>query len=61
MRSVSLSGSTLCVNIDYLLPSHFLLLEQQVQCGHIQYHDLRHSCVGLLIANGVSLKEIRIG
>ncbi|QQZ61322.1 site-specific integrase [Paenibacillus sonchi] len=26
---------------------------------HIRYHDLRHSCASLLLANGVSMKEIQ--
>lgn len=26
---------------------------------HIRFHDLRHSCASLLLANGVSLKEIQ--
>lgn len=27
---------------------------------HIRYHDLRHSCASLLLAGGVSLKEIQL-
>lgn len=32
------------------------------KCGlpHIRFHDLRHSCATLLIANGVTLKEIQL-
>ncbi|XMB28193.1 hypothetical protein PaeBR_08090 [Paenibacillus sp. BR2-3] len=26
----------------------------------IRYHDLRHSCASLLLANGVSMKEIQV-
>ena len=26
----------------------------------IRFHDLRHSCASLLIANGISLKEIQL-
>ena len=26
---------------------------------HIRYHDLRHSCASLLLANGVPMKEIQ--
>ena len=26
---------------------------------HIRFHDLRHSCASLLLANGVGLKEIQ--
>ena len=26
----------------------------------IRFHDLRHSCASLLLANGVSIKEIQI-
>ncbi|WP_407672821.1 tyrosine-type recombinase/integrase [Paenibacillus farraposensis] len=27
----------------------------------IRYHDLRHSCASLLLANGISMKEIQEG
>jgi len=27
--------------------------------NRMRYHDLRHSCASLLLANGVSLKEIQ--
>ena len=26
----------------------------------IRFHDLRHSCASILIANGISLKEIQL-
>ena len=26
---------------------------------HIRFHDLRHSCASLLLANGVSMKQIQ--
>ncbi len=26
---------------------------------HIRFHDLRHSCASLLLANGVSMKDIQ--
>ena len=37
-------------NLQLVLKKHGL--------KHIRFHDLRHSCASLLLANGVNLKEI---
>ncbi|WP_397327107.1 tyrosine-type recombinase/integrase [Paenibacillus oceani] len=38
---------------------HFPLVLQKHVMRRIRFHDLRHSCASLLLANGVSLKEIQ--
>lgn len=43
---------------DYLT-QHFEIIIKKNNLKKIRYHDLRHSCASLLIANGVSLKEIQ--
>lgn len=43
---------------DYL-SQHLQTLLKRNNLKHIRYHDLRHSCASLLLANGVSLKEIQ--
>ena len=43
---------------DYLTREFPEFLEQN-GFRRIRYHDLRHSCASLLLANGVSLKEIQ--
>ena len=43
---------------DYLTQKLPKLLEQH-NMGRIRFHDLRHSCASLLLANGVSLKDIQ--
>lgn len=43
---------------DYL-SQHLQTVLKRNNLKHIRYHDLRHSCASLLIANGVSLKEIQ--
>ena len=37
---------------------HLQLVLKKHGLKHIRFHDLRHSCASLLLANGVSLKEI---
>lgn len=37
----------------------FQKLLKQNNLPHIRFHDLRHSCASLLIANGFSLKDIQ--
>lgn len=41
------------------LTSHFKTFIEQNGLPHIRFHELRHSCASLLIACGVSLKEIQ--
>lgn len=43
---------------DYL-SQHLQIVLKKHNLKHIRYHDLRHSCASLLLANGVSLKEIQ--
>ena len=43
---------------DYLT-QHFEIIIKKNNLKTIRYHDLRHSCASLLLANGVSLKEIQ--
>lgn len=43
---------------DYL-SQHLQTVLKRNNLKHIRYHDLRHSCASLLLANGVSLKEIQ--
>lgn len=33
---------------------------KKLDMPHIRFHDLRHSCASLLLANGISLKEIQL-
>ena len=41
------------------LSRHLQIILKKNNLKHIRYHDLRYSCASLLIANGVSLKEIQ--
>ncbi len=41
------------------LSQHLQVILKRHNLKHIRYHDLRHSCASLLLANGVSLKEIQ--
>ena len=38
---------------------HLQLVLKKHGLKHIRFHDLRHSCASLLLANGVSLIEIQ--
>ena len=38
---------------------HFRNLLKQKGLRHIRFHDLRHSCASLLLANGVPMKQIQ--
>ena len=38
---------------------HFRSLLKQKGLRHIRFHDLRHSCASLLLANGVPMKQIQ--
>ena len=39
--------------------SAFPKMLQKHNLRHIRFHDLRHSCASLLLANGVSMKQIQ--
>lgn len=39
--------------------SHFKYIIKKYKLKHIRFHDLRHSCASLLLANGVSMKAIQ--
>lgn len=43
---------------DYI-SRHFSLILKNHDMKHIRFHDLRHSCASLLLANGISMKEIQ--
>ncbi len=55
----------ICVDdMGKLLKPNFITQHLQVVLKkhglkHIRFHDLRHSCASLLLANGISLKEIQ--
>lgn len=38
---------------------HFPILLKNSKLRRIRFHDLRHSCASLLLANGISMKEIQ--
>lgn len=38
---------------------HFAIVLNNAQLRHIRFHDLRHSCASLLLANGISMKAIQ--
>lgn len=46
------------IDPDYITNRHGKLLKK-AGLPHVRFHDLRHSCVGLLMANGVALERIR--
>lgn len=39
---------------------HFTWLLEKYDLKKIRFHDLRHSCASLLLANGISMKQIQI-
>lgn len=41
------------------ITQHFPLVLKKHGLRHIRFHDLRHSCASLLVANGVNLKDIQ--
>lgn len=41
------------------ITQHFPILLNRHGFKRIRYHDLRHSCASLLLANGVSMKEVQ--
>ena len=42
------------------ITQHFNMFLKKNKMKMIRFHDLRHSCASLLIANGISLKEIQL-
>lgn len=44
---------------ETILPSYFPQYIQKHGCKRMRFHDLRHSCASLLLANGVPLKQIQ--
>lgn len=46
------------INPDYITKTFAKILKAN-GFAHMRYHDLRHSCASLLLANGVSMKEIQ--
>ncbi|MDR3344946.1 MAG: site-specific integrase [Oscillospiraceae bacterium] len=46
------------IDPDYITGRHTDLLKK-AGLPHIRFHDLRHSCVGLMMANGVAIERIR--
>ncbi|WP_234399907.1 tyrosine-type recombinase/integrase [Paenibacillus popilliae] len=42
------------------ITQHFPLVLKKHNLRRIRFHDLRHSCASLLLANGVSIKEIQV-
>ena len=43
---------------DYLT-QHFVIIQQKHNLKHIRFHDLRHSCASLMLANGTPMKQIQ--
>lgn len=43
---------------DYLT-QHFVVIQQKNNLKHIRFHDLRHSCASLMLANGTPMKQIQ--
>ena len=46
------------MNPNYLT-SYFPQYIQKHSCKRMRFHDLRHNCASLLLANGVPLKQIQ--
>ena len=46
------------IDPDYVTNRHRDLLKK-AGLPHVRFHDLRHSCVGLMMANGVAIERIR--
>lgn len=43
---------------DYLT-QHFVVIQQKHNIKHIRFHDLRHSCASLMLANSIPMKQIQ--
>ena len=54
-----------CVNNDgslirpNFITRHFMLIQKEFGLKRIRFHDLRHSCASLMLANGVQMKQIQ--
>ena len=48
-----------CLSLLSYLTSYFPQYIQKHGCKRMRFHDLRHSCASLLLANGVPLKQIQ--
>ena len=46
------------ISPNYVTTAFSKLLEKNGM-RHIRYHDLRHSCASLMLANGVPMKQIQ--
>jgi len=46
------------IDPGYITNRHSDLL-QKAGLPHVRFHDLRHSCVGLMMANGIAIERIR--
>ena len=46
------------IDPDYITNRHNILLKK-AGLPHVRFHDLRHSCVALMMANGVPIERIR--
>ena len=55
---VSVDSMGVRLKPDYLT-QHLQHILKKHKLKHIRFHDLRHSCASLLLANGISLKEIQ--
>ena len=43
----------------YYASSHFRIVIRNAGLKHIRFHDLRHSCASLMVANGVPMKVVQ--
>ena len=41
------------------ISDHFHFIVKKHGLKHLRFHDLRHSCASLLVANGISMKQIQ--
>lgn len=46
------------IDPDYITNRHKKLL-RDAGLPHVRFHDLRHSCVGLMMANGVAMERVK--
>ena len=53
--------TALCAEMVFpgYISDHFRTMIKKHKLKKIRFHDLRHSCASLLLANGVSMKEIQ--
>ena len=43
----------------YTVYRDFKNIVRSIGCPNVRFHDLRHTCAGLLLKNGVSMKEVQ--